>query len=67
MIRIRCRLKELLQEKDVTPDELAVASGLSRETIEAYCDTLDSISLSDAGLILTVICILDFALSVWAN
>ena len=56
MIRIRCRLKELLQEKNVAPDELAVASGLSRETIEAYCDdALDSISLSDAGLILTVL------------
>ena len=56
MIRIRCRLKELLQEKHVTPDELAVASGLSKEIIEAYCNgASDTISLSDAGLILTVL------------
>ena len=56
MIRIRCRLTELLQKKDVAPDELAVASGLSKEKVKAYCDgTLDSISLSDAGLILAVL------------
>ena len=52
-ISIRLRLSELMDEKGVTPEELATASGLSQERIDAYCaGTLDAVSLGELGQLL---------------
>ena len=54
MIRIRCRLAELLNEKRVTPEELATASGIPIEKIDVYYKgNMDSISIQEIGIILS--------------
>lgn len=56
MLRVRCRLEALLEEKNVTAEELAIASGLPAERIAAYCDAgLDAVSLGEAGALLTAL------------
>ena len=60
MIKIKCRLTELLKEKRVSPEDLANASGLPLDTIQTYMsDSIDSISLSEAGLILSTLGCMD--------
>ena len=55
-ISIRLRLAELLEEKRVTPEELAVAARLPFLKIQRYCDgNVDSISLTEMGIILSAL------------
>ena len=35
-IQIKCRLDDLMDEKDITPEELAMASGVSEMKIKQY-------------------------------
>lgn len=56
MIEVRCRLRDLLAEKNVTREELAVASGLPEDRIQAYCDEdCDSVSLREVSAILSAL------------
>ncbi|MBQ6374285.1 MAG: helix-turn-helix transcriptional regulator [Clostridia bacterium] len=53
---ITCRLDRLLEEKHVTVEALALASGIPGERILAYCDsTLDYVSLREIGAIMSVL------------
>ena len=55
-ISIRLRLAELLEEKRVTPEELAAAARLPFLKIQRYCDgNVDSISLTEMGIILSAL------------
>lgn len=56
MIKIKSRLTELLAEKHVTPQDLAVSSGLPMETIEQYCsEPIDTISLREVEKIMSAL------------
>lgn len=56
MITIHCRLADLLDEKQVTREELAITSGISREKIDGYSKgEVDSILFHEIGIILSVL------------
>lgn len=56
MIKIHCRLAELLNDKRVTTEELTIASGISKEKIDEYSKgEMDSISFQEIGIILSVL------------
>jgi len=53
-IHIQMRLAALLEEKQVTAEELSLASGLPLERIQEYCEgEMDAVSLKELGIILS--------------
>lgn len=55
-IQIKCRLDDLMDEKDITPEELAMASGVSEMKIKQYRNgALESASISEIASIMAVI------------
>ena len=56
MYAIRCRLADLLQEKNMQPDALAEATGIPLLRIEQYCENaLNFADLTEAALILSAL------------
>ena len=56
MIRIHCKLAELLKELGMSPEALAAASGLPLRRVSEYCmEDVDSVSLHELGLILSAL------------
>jgi DNA-binding Xre family transcriptional regulator len=56
MKKIKCRLAELMIERNVTAGELATASGLPKARIDAYrMNNTDAVSLREMGLIASVL------------
>lgn len=55
-IEIRCRLAALLEEKQVTPEELSALTDLPVGRILEYCDgEADAVSLKELGRMLTAL------------
>ena len=55
-IHIQMRLAALLEEKQVTAEELSLASGLPLERIQEYCEgEMDAVSLKELGIILSAL------------
>ena len=56
MMNIRCRLNELLGERAIAPEDLAVTSGLALDRIVAYCDeAVENVSMKEIAAILTAL------------
>ena len=55
-IQIQMRLAALLEEKQVTAEELSLASGLPLERIQEYCEgEMDVVSLNELSSILSAL------------
>ena len=56
MMKIHCRLRELLEERNLTPQELAVTTSVPLDRILAYCnEDVDQVSMKEIAAILTVL------------
>lgn len=55
-LQIRCRLGALLREKNVSPADLAAASGISEARVREYLDAgLDAVSLGELAALMTAL------------